>query len=343
MSLMSQAASHKPVLATFCGVVRGKVASYLSRVKVRRVTTPETETNQRQKGFLYAVACYLLWGGFPLYFTLVARSNPFEIVAARVLFSFIFCLLLLAVARQYKRFFAVLKNPRSLMVLLGASILIAANWLFYVIAVTTGHTLDASLGYFINPLVNVALGVIFLSERLRKLQWVAVAIATFAVLTLSILYGQVPWLGLGLAFSFGFYGLVKTKIGGRITPLLSLSAETILLTPLALIFMIWFLSTGESTLLSEGTGYTLLLASSGILTAVPLLLFGAAASRLPLSVVGMVQYMTPIMQFLLAYFAFGEELTPERWIGFILIWVALIVFTYDTLRHTRAQRKIRKA
>lgn len=306
-------------------------------------TPAPSAMNQRQQGFLYAVGCYLIWGLFPLYFTLVARSNSFEVVSARILFSLLFCLILLAATRQYRNFITALSQPRTLIILSLASLLIAANWLFYVIAVTSGHTLDASLGYFINPLVNVALGVFFLAEKLRKTQWVAVAIATFAVLLMSVLYGQVPWLGLGLAFSFGFYGLVKTKIGGRITPLLSLSAETVLLAPLALAFMLWFSTTEHSTLFSEGTSYTLLLAASGILTAIPLLLFGAAARRLPLSVVGMIQYMTPLMQFFLALFIFGEELTSERWIGFILIWLALAIFTLDTLRHTRKHKAPAKA
>lgn len=303
-------------------------------------TSEESAAAELRKGYINIVVTYLIWGGFPLYFALVARSNPFEIVASRIAFSFVFCLVLLAFARQYRAFFAVFRKPRTVGIVFVAAILIAANWLLYVIATTSGHTLDASLGYFINPLVSVALGVIFLGEKLRKLQWVAIGIAAVAVISLSVLYGKVPWLGLGLAFTFGFYGLVKSRVGSGLAPLISLSLETVLLFPIALIFEAWFLtSTDNSTLFNQGSGYFWLLALSGVLTAVPLLTFGAATARLPLSIIGMAQYMTPTIQFFIALFIFHEELTPQRWIGFFLIWIACIVFAADMLRANRLQRK----
>lgn len=301
----------------------------------------DAAASRYRQGLLYAVAAYLMWGGFPLYFILLEGSNPFEIVAVRIIFSFLFCLILLAIFRQYRTFAAAFRSPRTILLVLSASIFIAVNWLLYVIAVTSGHTLDASLGYFINPLVSVALGVIFLGERLRKTQWVAIAIAFVAVIILSLLYGKVPWLGLTLALTFGLYGLVKSKVGSGIKPLVSLSLETVLLTPLALVFMFWFMtSTQDSTLLSQGSGYFWLFALSGVLTALPLLTFGAAASRLPLSVIGMVQYLTPTIQFFLAVLVLGETLSMQRWVGFILVWIALIIFTIDALRFSRIQRKI---
>ena len=300
----------------------------------------EKAAAELRKGYINIVLTYLIWGGFPLYFALVARSNSFEIVASRIVFSFVFCLFLLAVARQYKNFFAVFRKPRTIAIVFVAALLIAANWLLYVIATTSDHTLDASLGYFINPLVSVALGVIFLGEKLRKLQWTAIGIAAVAVVSLSVLYGKVPWLGLGLAFTFGFYGLVKSRVASGLAPLISLSLETVLLLPIALVFEAWFLTaTNDSTLFTEGTGYFWLLALSGVLTAVPLLTFGAATARLPLSIIGMAQYMTPTIQFFIAYFLFGEELTPERWIGFILIWIACLVFATDMLRANSIQRR----
>ena len=296
--------------------------------------------SERRSGLFYVVATYLMWGGLPLYFGLLTRSSPFEIVAGRVLFSLVFCLALVSITRQWRNLLGFFRKPKTLGMVGIAAGLIAVNWLLYVIATTTGHTLDASFGYFINPLVAVGLGVIFLGERLRRLQWVAIAVAGLAVLMMSVLYGRVPWLGLGLAFSFGFYGLVKSKVAAGMKPVISLTLETIVLAPFALAFEAWLMTaTDKATLFTQGTGYFWLLAASGVITAVPLLTFGAAAARLPLSLIGMIQYMTPTIQFMIAIFMLGETLTPERWIGFVLIWVACLIFAFDTYRAARLQRR----
>ncbi len=270
---------------------------------------------------------YLLWGALPLYFALTAPAHAFEVVSARVVFSLIFCVFLLALTHGgFARVISLMKSPRMLGILAACALLIGANWTLYVVATTSGHTLDASLGYFINPLVSVFLGVLFLGERLRPAQWIAVALAGISIILMSIFYGQVPWLGLGLAGSFGFYGLVKSKLGGKVTPLTSLTLETLVLLPLALLSMGIFFSTGTATLVSEGSAHFWILAASGIITAVPLLLFADAASKLPLNVIGMAQYITPTLQFLIAFFIFDEPLTTERLLGFIGIWIACLIF-----------------
>lgn len=283
---------------------------------------------------------YLLWGALPLYFALTAPAHAFEVVSARVVFSLIFCVFLLALTHGgFARVISLMKSPRMLGILAACALLIGANWTLYVVATTSGHTLDASLGYFINPLVSVFLGVLFLGERLRPAQWIAVALAGISIILMSIFYGQVPWLGLGLAGSFGFYGLVKSKLGGKVTPLTSLTLETLVLLPLALLSMGIFFSTGTATLVSEGSAHFWILAASGIITAVPLLLFADAASKLPLNVIGMTQYITPTLQFLIAFFIFDEPLTTERLLGFIGIWIACLIFASSTMRHSRTARK----
>lgn len=222
--------------------------------------------------------------------------------------------------------------------MLVAGLLIGMNWLLYVLAVTSGNTLEASLGYFINPLVSVVLGVVVLGERLRPLQWAAVGMAGLAVGMMAFLYGQVPWLSLGLAFSFGFYGLVKSKLGKGVGALQSLSAETLVLLPLA-VAVIGFLGLdGRLTLTSQGNWHFGVLAFSGLVTAIPLLCFAVAASNLPLSVIGIVQYATPIMQFLIALFLFGEDMGTARWIGFIVVWLAVLLFIVDALVQSRQAR-----
>ena len=216
------------------------------------------------------------------------------------------------------------------------------NWFIYVLATTTGRTIDASLGYFINPLVSVSLGVIFLKERLRVAQWVAVGLSAVAVLIMSVVYGQVPFIGLGLAFSFGIYGLLKSRVGGTVAPVVSLSLETLLLIPVALLALVWVQGTGQSTMFTT-PGRFLLLASTGVVTAVPLIAFAAAAKRLPLTVIGMVQYVGPSIQFFLAVFVLKDHIGAEKWLGLSIIWVALVVFTADAVRASRTSRLSRTA
>ena len=293
-------------------------------------------------GLFYAIITYLMWGMLPLYFNLMADASPVEIVASRVVFSLIFCAALLPMLKLTGGFVEVLRNRRATLVLFAASLLIGVNWFIYVLATTTGRTIDASLGYFINPLVSVSLGVIFLKERLRVAQWVAVGLSAVAVLIMSVVYGQVPFIGLGLAFSFGIYGLLKSRVGGTVAPVVSLSLETLLLIPVALLALVWVQGTGQSTMFTT-PGRFLLLASTGVVTAVPLIAFAAAAKRLPLTVIGMVQYLGPSIQFFLAVFVLKDHIGAEKWLGLSIIWVALVVFTADAVRASRTSRLSRTA
>ncbi|RLZ02614.1 EamA family transporter RarD, partial [Kocuria tytonicola] len=300
---------------------------------------PDPDHHRRVRaGVGYGFGAYAIWGLLPLYFVLLAPAAPYEIVAMRILFSLLFCLLLLAVTgglRQYARLF---RDRQALLALGLAGVLIAGNWLLYTVAATTGHTLEASLGYFINPIVAILLGVIVLHEKLRPLQWAAIAVGIVAVLVMAVFYGSVPWLSLGLAFSFGFYGLVKSRLGSRYSALVTLTGETTMITPLALVAVAVLGTHGGITLASEGAGHFLLMLSAGVITAVPLLLFGAAASRLPLSTVGMIQYVAPIGQFVLAVAVFHEAMPPERWVGFALVWCAVVLLVLDAVRAPRAPR-----
>lgn len=293
-------------------------------------------------GLFYAIITYLMWGMLPLYFNLMADASPVEIVASRVVFSLIFCAALLPMLKLTGGFVEVLRNRWATLVLFAASLLIGVNWFIYVLATTTGRTIDASLGYFINPLVSVSLGVIFLKERLRVAQWVAVGLSAVAVLIMSVVYGQVPFIGLGLAFSFGIYGLLKSRVGGTVAPVVSLSLETLLLIPVALLALVWVQGTGQSTMFTT-PGRFLLLASTGVVTAVPLIAFAAAAKRLPLTVIGMVQYVGPSIQFFLAVFVLKDHIGAEKWLGLSIIWVALVIFTADAVRASRTSRLSRTA
>ena len=293
-------------------------------------------------GLFYAIITYLMWGMLPLYFNLMADASPVEIVASRVVFSLIFCAALLPMLKLTGGFVEVLRDRRATLVLFAASLLIGVNWFIYVLATTTGRTIDASLGYFINPLVSVSLGVIFLKERLRVAQWVAVGLSAVAVLIMSVVYGQVPFIGLGLAFSFGIYGLLKSRVGGTVAPVVSLSLETLLLIPVALLALVWVQGMGQSTMFTT-PGRFLLLASTGVVTAVPLIAFAAAAKRLPLTVIGMVQYVGPSIQFFLAVFVLKDHIGAEKWLGLSIIWVALVIFTADAVRASRTSRLSRTA
>ena len=301
------------------------------------------DRNKRTRaGFLYGFGAYGLWGLLPLYFVLLLPATAYEIVAMRVLFSVLFCLILLAVTKSLGTLVQLFRDGKAVIALVIAGVLIATNWLLYVVATTTGHTLEASLGYFINPIVAVLLGVIVLREKLRPLQWAAIIVGFLAVLVMSVFYGSVPWLSLALAFSFGFYGLVKSTIGGRYPALVTLTGETAAIAPLALAAVFYLNSDGQVTLFSEGAGHFWLLASSGIITAVPLLLFGSAAARLPLSTVGMIQYVAPIGQFILALTVLDESMPLERWIGFGIVWCAVLLMILDAVRAPRARRLQRK-
>lgn len=287
------------------------------------------------RGLLFAFAAYLLWGAFPIYFKLLSAAGPFEIIGHRVLWTFLFCLLAVVVWRQTSHLKEVLADRRLFWGLTGAGVLVTVNWTIYVWGILNNHVVDAALGYFINPLFTVALAVLVLHERLRIAQWVAVGIAVVAVLVIALGYGQVPWVALSLAVSFGLYGLVKKQVGGRVSPLVGLTIETAMLTPVALAFLVWLQATGASSLLSHGPGLTLGLVAAGVVTAIPLLLFAAASARIPLSMMGLIQYVTPVIQFAFGVWINHESMPPARWAGFALVWVALVVLTVDSLRAAR--------
>jgi chloramphenicol-sensitive protein RarD len=293
--------------------------------------------DERRIGIGAGLGAYVLWGVFPLYFPLLEPAGGLEIVAHRIAWSLLFVGLLLTVRRNWRQVRAAATHLRSLLVLAVAAVLIAANWLVYVYAVNSGHVVEASLGYFINPLVSVVLGVLVFRERLRRLQWVAVGIAVVAVGVLTADYGQPPWIALALAVSFGLYGLMKKLVRVEAAP--GLFLETVVVVVPALVVVAVLEARGDAAFGHAGTGQALLLVSSGIATAVPLLLFAAAARRVPLSTVGLLQYVTPLMQLAIGVFVYEEPMPPARLAGFAIVWLALAVFTADSLRAARTARR----
>ncbi len=290
-------------------------------------------------GLLYAVGAYGLWGILPVFFLALMPASPVEIVAARILFSLVFCFVLIAITRSGLAFAATLRDRRTMLLLALAGVLILTNWLTYVFAATTGHVVEAALGYFLNPIVTVLLGVFLLRERLRPLQWTAIALSAVAALVLAVGYGSVPVIALLLAFSFGIYGLVKKQVGPRVDAITGLTIETLWLSPLALGALIVIGLTTGLTTGTVSTWHTVLMLSAGVVTAVPLLFFAAAARRLPLTLVGLTQYLAPLLQFVLGVAVLGEDMPLERWIGFALVWVALIVLTIDMFLAQRMPRR----
>ena len=284
---------------------------------------------------LLGVVAYGLWGLFPLYFHLLDGISPVEIVANRVVWSLVFLVILTTATRSWARTLLAARSGRNVGLLGLAAAFLALNWGVYVWAVVTDQVLEASLGYFINPLVSVAMGVVLLRERLRTGQWVAVAVAIAAVGVLTISYGRPPWISIVLAISFGIYGLLKKQVG--IGSVESLTIETAVLAPVALVVMAWFAIQGTSGIATGGVRTGILLALLGLVTALPLLAFGGAATRIPLSTLGLLQYMTPVLQFLLGVVVFGEVMTTSRWIGFLLVWISLVIMSIDGLRHSRSR------
>jgi chloramphenicol-sensitive protein RarD len=288
-------------------------------------------------GLAAGVAAYLLWGLFPLYWPLLEPAGSAEILAHRVVWSFVFLVGVLAATSGF-RWLATLGRPRARLLALAA-VLVTANWGVFIYGVNSGHVVETSLGYFINPLVSVTLGVLVLGERLTRAQRIAVGIAAVAVVVLAVDYGRPPWIALTLAGSFGGYGLIKNRVGMEGTP--SVAIETAYLLLPALGFIAWLEATGRGTFTDHGGGLAALIAAGGVVTAVPLMLFGAAAIRIPLSTVGVLQYITPSMHWGIGVFVRGEPMPPARLAGFALVWVALGVFTVDAVR--RAQRRRRLA
>lgn len=289
-----------------------------------------------RRGLLYGFAAYGLWGFFPLYFKLLRPAGPVEILAHRIAWSAVFvALVLLVTTRGWGQIRRLLPDPRRLLGLVVAAALIGVNWGTFIYGVNTDRVVEASLGYFITPLVTVLLGVFVLRERLRGWQWVALTTGAAAVVILTLDYGRLPYVALTLAGSFGLYGLVKKSLG--LPAVTGLFVETALLALPALGFLWWLAGQGAATVGSVSLGHTALVLSAGVVTAVPLLLFAGAANRIPLTALGILQYIAPVLQFGLGVVVFREPMPPARLAGFALVWLALLVFTTDAIRRTRVR------
>jgi len=303
------------------------------------VNPVNADARQNLIGTGYGAAAYLLWGFLPLYFVLLNPMGPWEVVAWRVLLSLVLCAVMLTVVRGWQRLFAVLRNPRLVWWTALAGALIYVNWQSFLIAAQTGQVLQASLGYFINPIFTVLLAVVFLRERPRPLQWAAIGIVAVAVGVIVVGYGDVPWLALMMALSFGFYGLVKNRIGPAVDAVGGLALETAWLTPIAVAQLIFVGVTSGLTYGTVSVGHTLAVSFAGIVTTVPLLLFAAGSRRVPLSTMGMLQFTAPILQFLTGVFFLGEEMPAERLVGFSLVWVACALLVVDIVLSARRSRR----
>ena len=301
---------------------------------------PETTRATQTAGVAYAGAAYLLWGVLPLYFLLLVPTGPWEVVAWRVLLSFVFCLLLLTFTRGWAAFGVILRQPKLLAWTALAGLLIYVTWQVFLSGTLRENVVETSLGYFINPITTVLLGVFVLKERIRRLQWAAIAIAAIAVVVIVVAYGDFPWIALSLTASFGVYGLIKKKIGPAVDAVSGLTLESFWLIPIAVVQLIVVAQTTGITMGANGWPHTLLLAFAGVATAVPLLLFAAGTRRIHLTVIGMIQFITPVMQFLIGVVVLHEPMPPERWAGFIIVWIAIGVFVVDLLLAARRGRRI---
>ena len=281
-------------------------------------------------GLLYGLLAYFIWGSFPLIINATEFANPFEVVVWRVVFGFLFAALLVSIVGGWREISQLIRSIKAMKWVAVASLFIFINWSVYVVAVATENVIETSLGYFINPLVTVLFAVIFLKEKLRTMQWVALSIGLVAVLVLSFDYGRLPFIALILALSFAIYSLAKNKVGKKIPALQSFTIESGMVLPFALI-QLWIVAQFSPIMILSGPIETSLLVAFGILTAIPLILFGAAASRIPLSTIGFIQYLTPTLQFSVGFFILGEPMPTVRWIGFGLVWISLAVLTVDAL------------
>ncbi|GAA4514620.1 EamA family transporter RarD [Nonomuraea ferruginea] len=290
---------------------------------------------------MYGVAAYAMWGLFPLYWPLLKPAGAVEILAHRMVWSLITVVAVLAVRRYWSWIKEIVRQPRKLALLALAALIITVNWGTYIYAVNTGHVVEAALGYFINPLVSVLFGVVLLRERLRPLQWTAVGFGALAVIVLTTNYGRLPYLALVLAFSFGLYGLIKKQ--ANVGAAESLTVETLLLLVPAVAYIGFLEASGQGTFVDLGPWHVVLMVGAGVITAVPLLCFTASAIRVPLSTIGLLQYIAPVLQFLCGVLIAKETMPPSRWIGFSIVWLALAIFTYDSLRAARAARIGRSA
>src|SRR4051794_11723911 len=300
------------------------------------MATAEVNATTRRDGVIYGTAAYLLWGVFPLFFPLLKPAGAVEILAQRIIWSLVAVVAVLAGGGSFSSFRGVLHDPREVGLLAIAAVLIAANWGTFIYAVNSEHVVEASLGYFITPLVSAAFGVLIFREQLRPRQAAALAIGAVAVVVLAVDYGRLPWIALVLAASFGSYGLVK-KIAD-VGAAESLAVETLILLAPAIACVTVLQASGSGTFTHDAPGHALLLMSSGIVTALPLLLFSASVTRVPLTVIAMLQYLAPVLQFLVGLVIVGEAMPASRWIGFGLVWVALVVLSVDLLHAARRTR-----
>jgi chloramphenicol-sensitive protein RarD len=294
-----------------------------------------------RRGVLLGLAAWTMWGFFPLYWPLLEPSGAVEILAHRIFWSMIVMIGVVVVLRRRASLRRTLASRRTRWLLAVASLLITVNWGTYIWGVNNAHVVETSLGYFVNPLVSVLLGVVVLGERLRRLQWAALALAGLAVVGLTVEYGRPPWVALVLAFSFGSYGLAKKKADAGAVE--SLVVETLVVSPLAVGYLVFLGATGASTFGGNGPWHVALVVGTGFVTVLPLLCFGGAATRIPLSTLGLMQYLTPTVQFLLGVLFFHEPMPAMRWVGFGLIWLALVLFTVETLTHRRSQLRVTPA
>ncbi len=288
-----------------------------------------------RRGLGFGVAAYTLWGTFPLYWPLLEPAGAVEILAHRVVWSALVMGVLVLALRRGAELRAIMADRRVARLLALAAVTITFNWVTYIYGVTRGRVVETSLGYFINPLVTVLMGVLVLGERLRRAQWLALGVGFAAVCVLTWDYGRPPWIAIVLAFSFGTYGLAKKS--ADVGAVESLAFETAVVAPFALGYLVLLTAFGTSHFTSEGPGHALLLTTTGLITAVPLILFGAAATRVSLVSLGLLQYLAPTIQFVLGLVVFDEPMTTVRWVGFTLVWLALAVFTVEALRHRHRQ------
>ena len=291
-----------------------------------------------RRGLIAGAAAYTLWGTFPLYWTLLEPGGAVEILAHRILWSLVTMTVVVTLWRRGAALRALLRERRKVLLIASAAVVVSVNWGAYIWGVNNGRVVETSLGYFINPLVTVLMGVAVLGERLRRLQWVAMGVASVAVLVLTVDYGRPPWVALVLAFSFGTYGLLKKQAG--VGPVESITLETMVMAPLAGAYVGWLVATGASSFGTHGIGHALLFATTGIVTAVPLMLFSAAAIRVPMVSLGLLQYLAPTIQFALGLLVFDEAMPASRWVGFVLVWTALVLFTVEALNHRRRQLRL---
>jgi len=283
-------------------------------------------------GLLFGISSYVLWGLFPLYWPLLEPSNPLEIVSHRAVWTLVFCAIVLALTKQIHSTIKILRDPRKMVGLLATTILISINWITYIWATNNGHVVEAALGYYINPLIIITFGVLLLHEKMRPLQWMAVAIATVGVIILTIDYGRLPWVAISLALSWGTYGLVKKKLD--LGALDGLAIETLIsLIPYG--FYLLYLGHNGAGQFGHKPLLTVLLIAAGAITAIPLLLFNGSTTRLPYSTIGLLQYITPTIQFSIGVWLRHEDMPTARWIGFIVIWFALAALGTDLVRSSR--------